>query len=67
MNNTYLQVTGRPSCVWRLFLSQQMMEFDVNWFLAICDSCRLLCSSESFMTVDDISVNFSKVGLCYVT
>jgi len=32
-----------------LLLWQPMTQLQNHWFQAICDSCRRLCSSESFM------------------
>jgi len=46
---TYLQVTGRPSCIREIIAKTAMTQWDKHWFQALRDCCGQLCSNESFM------------------
>jgi len=65
-NITYFQVTGTPLQPCDHWYGRRLRnERSKLGFRAICDSSGLLCSKESFMTMDNISIMCP--NLCYVT
>jgi len=50
------EVIGRPCCGWKVIAVVADDTYDKCWFQANSDNCKWLCSKESFISMDDITI-----------